>query len=280
MSSTGLTALFDGLLDDAAMFPPEDAPLATAVAGHAAHRLAWYSDLVASFVCAAGRLPSLHAQLALRAIPQLHASLVVPGGIDAVPEALAAAAQAPRIDIVALEVPCGASALRHALSALAPLVTPRRAVYVEIPVVALTEDLVHTVSEIGVRIKLRTGGTTLDAFQTEDELAHAILLCAAERQPFKCTAGLHHAVRHRDDSTLFQHHGFLNIALAARVAASTGNQAATRDVLAQRDPVDVAAQVRELATSDVRAIRALFRTFGTCSITEPVDDLLALGLLP
>ena len=69
MSSTGLTALFDGLLDDAAMFPPEDAPLAAAVAGHAAHRLAWYSDLVASFVCAAGRLPSLSAQLALRAIP-------------------------------------------------------------------------------------------------------------------------------------------------------------------------------------------------------------------
>ena len=54
MSSTGLTALFDGLLDDAAMFPPEDAPLADAVAGHAAHRLAWYGDLVASFVCAAG----------------------------------------------------------------------------------------------------------------------------------------------------------------------------------------------------------------------------------
>jgi hypothetical protein len=69
MSSTALTALFDGLLDDAAMFPPEDAPLADAVVGHAAHRLAWYSDLVAAFVCAAGRLPSLSAQLALRAIP-------------------------------------------------------------------------------------------------------------------------------------------------------------------------------------------------------------------
>src|SRR6185437_12094303 len=53
MSSTALTALFDGLLDDAAMFPPEDAPLADAVVGHAAHRLAWYSDLVAAFVCAA-----------------------------------------------------------------------------------------------------------------------------------------------------------------------------------------------------------------------------------
>ena len=95
MSSTGLTALFDGLLDDAAMFPPEDAPLADAVAGHAAHRLAWYSDLVASFVCAAGRLPSLSAQLVLRAIPRLYASLVVPGGIDAVPEALAAASEGP-----------------------------------------------------------------------------------------------------------------------------------------------------------------------------------------
>jgi len=280
MSSTALTALFDGLLDDAAMFPPEDAPLAEAVVGHAAHRLAWYSDLVAAFVCAAGRLPSLSAQLALRAIPRLEASLVVPGGIDAVPEALAAAARAPQVEVVALEVPCGTTALPHALRALAPLVASHRAVYLEIPVVALREESVHAVAATGVRIKLRTGGTTLDAFQTEDQLAHAILLCAAERQPFKCTAGLHHAVRHRDDSTLFQHHGFLNIALAARVAASTGNHAATRDVLAERDASDVAAQVRELAASDVRAIRALFRTFGTCSITEPVDDLLALGLLP
>src|SRR5689334_5520808 len=97
MTSTALTALFDGLLDDAAMFPPEDAPLADAVVGHAAHRLAWYSDLVASFVCAAGRLPSLSAQLAVRAIPRLSASLVVPAGIDAVPDALAAASRVPRL---------------------------------------------------------------------------------------------------------------------------------------------------------------------------------------
>jgi len=181
---------------------------------------------------------------------------------------------------VALEVPCGTTALPHALRALASHVASVRAVYLEIPVVALREESVHAVAATGVRIKLRTGGTTLDAFQTEDQLARAILLCAAERQPFKCTAGLHHAIRHRDDSTLFQHHGFLNIALAARVAASTGNHAATRDVLAEREASDVAAQVRELAASDVRAIRALFRTFGTCSITEPVDGLLALGLLP
>jgi hypothetical protein len=280
MTTNERTALFAGLLDDAAMFPPEDAPLASAVAGHQVHRTAWYCGLVASFVCAAGRLPSLQEEVCARGIAPINVSLVVPGGLDAVPDALAAAARTSVLNVVALEVPRGTHSLAAAVRVLTPHIAPRRVVYVEIPVLELEERAVHTIAPTGLGLKLRTGGTTLDAFQTEDELAGAMVLCAAERQPFKCTAGLHHAVRHRDEQTMFQHHGFLNIALAARVAAATGSRPATRDILAQRNPGVLAGQVRQLTSSDVRAIRALFRSFGTCSITEPVDDLLALDLLP
>ena len=42
--------------------------------------------------------------------------------------------------------------------------------------------------------------------------------------PFKCTAGLHHAVRHRAADTGFEHHGFLNVLLAV-AAALTGEDA-------------------------------------------------------
>lgn len=280
MNNGALTALFDGLLDDAAMFPPADAPLGEAIAGHATHLMSWYSSLVASFVCAAGRLPSLGERLAAHNLPRLAVSLVVPSGLDAVPAAVAVADHTPGIDLVAVEVARGHVSTRTALDLLRRCASSVPAIYLELPVVGLTDDDVHAVAVSGVRVKLRTGGTTLHAFQTEEQLAHAILLCAAERQAFKCTAGLHHAVRHRDESTMFEHHGFLNIALAARVAAATGNLGATRDVLSERDPTVVAGQVRDLGRADIGAVRALFGSFGTCSITDPVDDLLALGLLP
>jgi hypothetical protein len=280
VNNGALTALFDGLLDDAVMFPPTDAPLREAVAAHAIHRMSWYGGLVASFVCAAGRLPSLGERLAAHHLPRLAVSLVVPGGLDAIPSAVAAADRTPGVDLVAVEVARGHVSTHTALKELAHCAGSVPAVYLELPVVGLTEDDVHAVAASGVRVKLRTGGTTLHAFHTEEQLARAILLCAAERQAFKCTAGLHHAVRHRDESTMFEHHGFLNIALAARVAAATGNVATTRDVLAERDPAAIAGQVRDLGASDIRAVRALFGSFGTCSITDPVDDLVALGLLP
>ena len=49
----------------------------------------------------------------------------------------------------------------------------------------------------------------------EDAHRHAAL---DRETPFKCTAGLHNAVRHRAADTGFEHHGFLNVLLATRQA--------------------------------------------------------------
>ena len=46
-----------------------------------------------------------------------------------------------------------------------------------------------------------------------------ITACAERAVAFKCTAGLHHAVRHDDPATGFRHHGFLNIVVATGRAA-------------------------------------------------------------
>ena len=48
------------------------------------------------------------------------------------------------------------------------------------------------------RLKFRTGGVTADAFPTEAEVAAWIAAALDRELPFKCTAGLHNAVRHRD----------------------------------------------------------------------------------
>jgi hypothetical protein len=274
-----LAGLFTGMFDDASMFPPQDEPVQSAVVGHLTHRMAWYADMVGPFVCSAGRVTTVDAIAAARGIDRVDISLVIPDGFDGLSYALESAAGCARVRVVAIEIPLGVHELRDAISHLAPLVDDERRVYLEVPMLRVSERSVHELAPTGVRLKLRTGGTSIEAFQNEDKLATPIVLCAAERLAFKCTAGLHNAVRHRDASTLFEHHGFLNITLAARIAASTGSQAATRAVLAERDPRELAYQIFDLSSGDVRAIRALFSSFGTCSITEPVDDLLGMGLV-
>ncbi len=99
------------------------------------------------------------------------------------------------------------------------------------------------------------------------------------RIPFKCTAGLHHAVRHTAADTGFEHHGFLNVLLAIGAASQGAGQAELEKVLAERDPVAVARQIGDLDGIEADDIRYLFTSFGTCSTDEPVQDLIALGLL-
>ncbi|MEP6599515.1 MAG: hypothetical protein ABJB98_08740 [Actinomycetota bacterium] len=278
MNHDVLPKLFAGLLDDAAMFPPEDAPLGEALQGHAVHRSAWYRDMVGSFVCTAARIPALAEAVARRRLGLLRVTLIVPQGLDFVGDMLASAREMDVLDVVVVEVPLGAHRIETAIDRLRDLAGPSTTASLEIPVRTVTEKQVHKLAQTGIRLKLRTGGTTIDAFHTEEELARPLVLCAAERQAFKCTAGLHHAVRHTARS-LFEHHGFLNLALAARVAASSGSVAATRELLAQREPRRIAYLVGELTVSDVHAIRALFTSFGTCSVLDPVTDLVDLGLL-
>lgn len=272
------TALYTGLFDDAALFPPAATELADAVRAHAAHRLAWYADMVGAFVCNAARVPQLDERVRATGTAPFDLALVVPDGLDALASALATVERCAFLRLRTVEVPLNAHRLSGALRMLEPL-RDLATVYLEIPVRAVSERDVHELSAAGLRLKLRTGGTSIDAFRTEAELAAPIVLCAAERLAFKCTAGLHNAVRHRDPKSLFEHHGFLNIALAARVAAATENLAATTSALAERDRDTVSRRIGELTDADVIAVRALFASFGTCSLADPIGDLLAMGLV-
>jgi hypothetical protein len=89
----------------------------------------------------------------------------------------------------------------------------------------------------------------------------------------KCTAGLHHAVRHTDPATGFEHHGFLNV-LAACAALAAG-EAAEPWLLADAETLATGWSPDRVARA-----RAVFTSFGTCSVLEPIDDLVTLGLLP
>src|SRR5215469_7490371 len=281
--------LLRALLDDASLFPPANLPMPAAVAAHNRHARAWYSDMCGPFVCADTRLPDLRTALTSGNVAAIDLSLVVTGGADAVAAALDAVAADPRMRLRAVEVPAAkdgdpAQAVSAVVSALDSAPLAAAAAYVEFPLRAVADPatagpLLALADERGYRPKLRTGGTTADAFPDEATLAACLTAIIDRRTPFKCTAGLHHALRHTAADSGFEHHGFLNVLLAVSAAAHGSCTAEVTDLLSERDPATVVARISGLDDEAVAECRYLFTSFGTCSTDEPVADLVALGLL-
>jgi hypothetical protein len=242
-----VTALFTALFDDAAIFPPGNLPLPDAVATHRSYR---DNPLVGPFVCSLARLGELDALLD----DSLDVAVVIPPG---------------RFELPPLRHVRIASVEQH-VDAVGE--TPPVPTWVELgSLPRCAADL------LGVRrVKFRTGGLDAAAFPSEATLAGAIRAAVDAGIPFKCTAGLHNAVRHTGADG-FEHHGFLNVLLATHAALHHGEVETT---LAERDGAALADRLRALPEALVARARRSFCSFGTCSIAEPVADLQALGLLP
>lgn len=266
-------SLFARLLDDAAIFPPGDLPLDRAVPEHLTHRRAEYGALVGPFVVGAGGLHELGPVVA--PLPPGSLAVAVTTPVSALAGALAAADTLAAVRVVAVEVTLTDGMSPDEAIALVGQGSEWR-VFVELPRDERREPLLAALARAGLAAKLRTGGLSADAFPREEELASTVVATVRAGVPFKATAGLHHAIRNTDPGTGFEQHGFLNLLIAtaaARGGAGTGDVAR---LLAERDPEQVVAGVREVDGS----VREWFRSFGTCSIAEPVAELEALGLLP
>ncbi len=278
-----LSPLVSGLFDDAALFPPGDAPLPEALVAHAAHGRSPHADLVGTFVLPAGRLAELAAELAERPFPgELVLSLTVPD-VAAADEAVARASALPGVSVAAVEVVVPPDqdvvTLLAGLDALASR-RPGLDVYVEVPRDDRRPAVVDALADTRYHAKLRTGGVVADAYPDERELASVVDLLVRRGVPFKATAGLHHAVRHTEPATGFEQHGFLNV-LAAVAAAQGGADVFTlAGLLAERDGRVLVDRLTALDPEASARLRGGFRSLGTCSVAEPLDDLLALGLVP
>ncbi|MGY1671920.1 hypothetical protein [Geodermatophilus sp. SYSU D00710] len=269
--------LFAGLFDDAALFPPGDAPMAAAVPAHRELR-ARLGDLVGPFVVPAARLGELAAHLGDG--DPLGVSLIVAAGD--LPAAAARAGADPRLRPAAVEVPvvADAGAAAEAVRVLDGALPPGVPAAVEVPRTGARDAVLDVLAGTRYRAKLRTGGLRADLFPSAAELAGTLAACVARGIAVKCTAGLHSAVAHTDPATGFAHHGFLNVLLAADALASGSPPEAAAAELARTDAADVAAAVRAWPADRAARARAVFTSFGTCSVLEPVDDLVRLGLLP
>lgn len=269
---TQVPALYRSLCDDAAMFPPGNAPLADALAAHFHYRTADFAELVGGFVCPAERLADLGPALAITR-SALELSLTVPAGPAALAGALADLGELPGVSLRAVDiaVPANATPCQFFADLAAAGLDPEVDVYVEVPRDARRESVLDGIATAGLRAKFRTGGIRAELYPSEQELADSIRRATERDIAFKATAGLHHAIRNTDPKTGFEQHGFLNLMLAAATSAAD-----TETLLALRDPIEIVRRIGDLEPS----VRSRFISYGTCSIGEPLTELIDLGLLP
>ncbi|MGH9800532.1 MAG: hypothetical protein ACRD82_09225, partial [Blastocatellia bacterium] len=164
--------------------------------------------------------------------------------------------------------------------------------YIEIPIADDPSELIKTLAQTDARAKVRTGGVTADGFPSSSDLARFINTCADEDVPFKATAGLHHPLRsvnrltYKPDSESALMHGFLNVFLAAAFAQNGMDAARLAEMLEETSPGAfrfeedcVYWRDEMLVVAHIRNARHLFSiAFGSCSFTEPIEDLQRLRL--
>lgn len=276
-------ALVRHLVDDAAMFPPGDLPLAEAVTAHRTHRQSPYADLVGLFVCTDEDLMKVAAESARTGPQPLQVAVVITGGAGGIEPAVRYGDRSSEIDVQAIEVrlrnedDLSRNALRVVRACDDCL--DEETAYVEIGLDGAWERALDVVADAGYAAKLRTGGLDAWLFPSEDQVAAFITACLDREVAFKCTAGLHNAVRHTAADTGFEHHGFLNVLLATRASLDGASQDEVAAVLASRDGDALAAQARGLSDEQAAGTRRWFNSFGSCSIEEPRHDLTTLNLL-
>lgn len=279
--------LYERLVDDAALFPPGNAPMADAVAAHARHQDSRYAALVGRFLFPASRLGELRDALTPDAVP-LAVGVIANVSPALLPRVIDEVRADSRLRLEALEiaVPVAADDPLATTAAVIRALPDGLDAYVEVPrgthAEAGLDRLAAAASADVVRgAKLRTGGLAAEAFPEPAEVAAFVGGCVERKIPFKCTAGLHHALRHTDPETGFVHHGFLNVLVATRLAA-TGEGTTPADleeVLTWQDASALAKYCTAVSMDDALVTRAAFVGFGSCSIDDPVHDLTELGLL-
>jgi len=159
--------------------------------------------------------------------------------------------------------------------------------YFEIPVDHDLERRLDAVAAYGALAKIRTGGLTPDAFPHASAIYRFLRACRDRGLAAKATAGLHHAVSgcypltYEAAGASAPMYGFLNVCAAAALVHMDATENDGLRALSesssgafQFDDEGLEWRGHRFSTNDLRAMRqALFRSFGSCSLREPIDEL-------
>lgn len=153
-----------------------------------------------------------------------------------------------------------------------------------------TEKLIRALKKVKdkhVGLKLRTGGITSEAFPSTAQVAWAIFEVRDAGVPMKCTAGLHHPIRHYNESVKTKMHGFLNV-FGAGILAYVNRipPEEIQSVLEEENPANFIFDENgfewkglRVSNTEISKARHFFTAFGSCSFDEPRADLQELELL-
>lgn len=256
------------LVDDAAIFPPGDVPLHEATAAYGARSESEGEEIAGTFVLRDTDLPLVRGFDAPLSVVSTGGAGQLEGPVELCRKLDMAMSG---LEVTARDLDDLAGNVRRFIAATDELET-ECTVFVELPATEPGHGWLaaaDVAADNYYRLKFRTGGLHASDFPTSETLASWIDAALDRELQFKCTAGLHRAVRHTGEDG-FEHHGFLNV-LKATVRAFDG---------ASRDEVVAVLEDRELntiTTEEVDRARQWFLSFGSCSVQEPWDDLCALG---
>ncbi len=291
---SALSALLDSLIDYAGLFPPAKLPMADAVRNHVAYLQGQHAAMLGRFILPSARIAEFETAFAqLTANEKSGWRLSLLAGTDAVAVAAALAAfnqRHPGACIDAVEAKAGSPAEIAALSAAFPASLE---LWIEIPSNIDPTPLLTAIKSVGRGAKIRTGGVTPDAFPPASDIARFLAVCHTAGVACKATAGLHHPLRadyrltYEPGSASGTMFGFLNVFLAAALVHSGGSTADATALLADTNAANFSCAPDALAWRGHRfdlaqlsaARRALCRSFGSCSFTEPIVGLQELHWL-
>ena len=302
MTSRALQSLLTGLIDYAGLFPPAGLGMDAAVRNYGSYANGEHAWMLGRFIVPAARLEE-------------YAEAVRNAGIDASAWSLSVLATVADADAIARfhagadESGAGGSGSGGfgSISALEIKAASAREIqdaaqafdggyqlYFETPP-EKWHSLLQATAVAKARAKIRTGGELPGAIPEESRVLEFLRIASERRLAFKATAGLHHPLRamqrltYKEESPQAVMHGFLNVFCAAALLwhePEKRQEAAW--MLSERDAdaitMDEAMTWHNsgvaLTEEQIREARERFCIgFGSCSFTEPIDDLRKLGWL-
>jgi hypothetical protein len=295
-----IRALLAESIDYAGLFPPAGVDMNTAVSNYADYRLSGDAWALGRFVVPASRLQEFEAaaaphldqsssspwSLSVLAGPDLETDLATVAAFGSRQSKYRRPLRTDSLEVKATSEP--------AITDIMHQVPRNLKTFVELPIDKDPEMLMGSLSQRGARAKVRTGGVTKDAFPSAPDLLRFIRIAVKSKIPFKATAGLHHPLMadyrltYADNSPVSRMFGFLNLFLTtAFVGYGMGDNDAAR-VLEEGSPEAFSMTEREIGwrghSLDIAALSTTRErgmiSFGSCSFTEPISDLRALGFLP
>ena len=319
-----LASFTTGLIDYAGLFPPSKLDIDTAIHNFSRYKTSADSFMLSNFIIPASRLHELDAyEEVFKDNPPYYFSVLCTGGdelstfADSLNEQLREISRFTRkmgsnaiITTLEIKLPKFGSrsdelirALNDGARLISSAVPDEVSVFYEPVLDENRSEIISLLAEsialhnlefdaktryIRGGFKMRCGGVEAHMFPSIEHVAAIIYACRKHNIPLKATAGLHHPVRHYNDSVQTKMHGFFNVFGAAVMAfAHTLSEKGISEILLDEDPKNFrfsdyyfSWKKKKVPTESIIAARKDFCiSFGSCSFDEPREDLQEAGLM-